>query len=77
MDIYIGQQDLTINDIELLKNTNNKIVMPESDYGKGGIIHKEDGFWCYEIPMYGGKEQWCYKPFKTAEEVLKEVQSWI
>ena len=76
MKININQCDLTVKDIELLKNTTDEIFMSESDYGKGGIIYKKDGFWCYEIPMYGGEQQWCYEPFETAEEVLKEIQSW-
>ena len=48
---------------------------PESDYGHEYIYKTKNGFECYSIPMYGGKEI-LENVFNNAEDAFKEVCSW-
>jgi len=80
MDIEYKQSVWSINEeqaIEDLKQLELDEICfyPESDYGHGYIYKTENGFECYSIPMYGGK-QMLEGVFDNAEDAFKEVCSW-
>jgi len=74
--IEIDQWDVTVQDIENLKTSDEGILMPESDYGLGEIYYINGFFELYEIPMYGGEPGLALKS-DDAQEILDELKTWI
>lgn len=50
-------------------------VWPESDYGKAEIWKKNDHYFVFEIPMYGGDPMYALST-DSVNEIVKEVESW-
>jgi len=71
----IKDNDLTINDIENICNTDDIIFMPESDYGLGEIHFENGKYNLYSIPMYGGKPT-LELIESNAQLVLSALESW-
>jgi len=52
-------------------------VIPESDYGKAEIWKKNDCFFLFEIPMYGGRPSFnsAYQIHRI-DDLINTVESW-
>ena len=52
-------------------------IWPESDYGAAEIWYKNDFYFLFEIPTFGGEPRFskAYHPFDI-DKLIKEVQSW-
>jgi len=74
--IEIKQWELTVQDIENLKASNESIFIPESDYGLGEIYFRDNVFELYEIPMYGGNPGLSLKT-DNAQLILDKLRTWI
>jgi len=72
--VWCIDESQAVKDLEQLE-LGEECFYPESDYGHGYILKTEDGFSCYEIPMYGGKPQF-EGSYESAEEAFGEVCSW-
>ncbi|MCP4763071.1 MAG: hypothetical protein GY870_14945 [archaeon] len=63
---------------EILKlKDGEEYTIPESDYGKGEIWLKNDTYFLFSIPMYGGEPsfQKAYS-LREIDEMIKEYESW-
>jgi hypothetical protein len=72
--VWTIDTEQAVKDLEQLE-IGEECFYPESDYGHGFIVKTEEGFACFEIPMYGGEPN-LENVFQKAEDAFTELQSW-
>jgi len=52
-------------------------IWPESDYGKAEIWYKNETYFLFEIPTFGGEPYFlAYYTIATIPSLIKTVESW-
>ena len=61
-------------ELEALKD-GGEFTWPESDYGKAEIWRKNEMYFVWAIPMYGGIPRY-FSAYRSAQAVIDEVETW-
>jgi len=64
--------------LEILKlKDGESYIVPESDYGKAEIWFKNNFYFLFEIPQYGGEPMFTEAfPKHRINEMIKKYESW-
>jgi hypothetical protein len=73
--LKIKQHELKLKDLEQIKETNETIFVPESDYGLAEIYFRDGHYELFAIPMYGG-EPYLEMSDSNAQTILDTVKNW-
>lgn len=71
------EQNEILEEIKKLKD-GEVFIVPEGDYGKAEIWLKNETYFLFEIPMYGGNPSF-HKAYNKhyLEDLVKVIDSWI
>ena len=68
-----------MNDKELILNLKEgeSYIVPESDYGRAEIWFKDNKYYLFEIPMYGGEPKFVESfPIDKIDLMINIYESW-